>query len=281
MGKKKTTFSGALYYVVNTLFMVNVLGILLSVIVNSFGESWPNGAWFPDQFSLKWWEYCATHHDLKQLLIMTMLITVVTVVLSLLLAYPAAFIMAKRDFYGKKAIHALFLLPVIIPPICYGLPLATVLYKTGFATTTLGVIIANMIPTISYMILVILPFIEQISDNVESASRMLGANKLQYFTKVLIPLTIPGIMSAIMLSLVRVISMFELTFLVCGAKNNTLVVALFADVNNPGYRPIQMIDALAVIFFIITVVLFIISMRFDTSTSIYSQIGAKAKAEGK
>ena len=155
------------------------------------------------------------------------------------------------------------------------------LYKTGLATTTLGVIIANMIPTISYMILVILPFIEQISDNVESASRMLGANKLQYFTKVLIPLTIPGIMSAIMLSLVRVISMFELTFLVCGAKNNTLVVALFADVNNPGYRPIQMIDALAVIFFIITVVLFIISMRFDTSTSIYSQIGAKAKAEGK
>lgn len=79
-------------------------------------------------------------------------------------------------------------------------------------------------------------------------------------------------MSAIMLSLVRVISMFELTFLVAGAKNQTLVVALFADVNAPGYRPIQMIDALAVIFFVVTVILFIISMRFGSPTSVYSQL---------
>lgn len=273
--KVKLSFSGVLFYVVNTLFMINVIGILLSVIVNSFGISWPNGNWLPQSFGVKWWEYCANHHDLKRLLTMTMLITVVTVVASLLIAYPAAFIMAKRDFAGKKLINALFLLPVIIPPICYGLPLATLLYEFNLATTTFGVIVANMVPTVSYMILVILPFIEQISDNVELASRMLGASRLQYFTKILIPLTVPGMMSAVVLSLVRVISMFELTFLVAGAKNQTLVVALFSDVNSPGYRPIQMIDALAVIFFVVTVILFIISMRFGSPTAVYSQLGSE------
>ena len=55
----------------------------------------------------------------------------------------------------------------------------------------------------------------------------------------------------------------------------TLVVALFADVNAPGYRPIQMIDALAVIFFVVTVILFIISMKFGSPTSVYSQIGSE------
>ena len=55
----------------------------------------------------------------------------------------------------------------------------------------------------------------------------------------------------------------------------TLVVALFADVNAPGYRPIQMIDALAVIFFAVTVILFIISMKFGSPTSVYSQIGSE------
>ena len=209
--QKKLTFSGVMFYVVNIIYMVNVFGILLSVLINSFGVNWPNGAWLPSEFGLKWWEYCANHHDLKQLLFMTMLVTVVTVLISVLLAYPAAFIMAKRDFMGKRIINGLFLLSVIIPTICYGLPLATVLYRVNLATTLAGVIIANMVPTVSYMILVLLPFIEQVGDNVEFASRMLGASRLQYFTRILIPMTFPGLMSAIMLSIVRVISMFELT----------------------------------------------------------------------
>lgn len=271
--QKKLTFSGVMFYVVNIIYMINVFGILLSVLVNSFGIKWPNGAWIPEDFGLKWWEYCANHHELKQLLFMTMLVTVITVLFSVVLAYPAAFIMAKRKFVGKKLINGLFLLPVIIPPICYGLPLATVLYKANLATTLAGVVIANMVPTVSYMILVILPFIEQVGDNVESASRMLGASRFQYFIRILIPLTFPGLMSAVMLSIVRVISMFELTFLVSGAKTQTMVVALFGDVNAPGYRPIQMIDALAVIFFAVTVILFIISMKFGSPTSVYSQIG--------
>ncbi len=275
MNKKKLTTSGVIYYIVNIFFVINVFGILLSVIVNSFGLEWPNGAWMPSSFGTKWYEMCASNHNLVQLLGMTLLITIVTVVLSLVLAYPAAFIMAKRKFAGKNIINALFLLPIIIPPICYGLPLATLFYKVNLATTTAGVIIANMIPTVSYMILVILPFIEQVGDNVENASRMLGASRLQYFTKVLIPLTVPGMVSAIMLSLVRVISMFELTFLVCGANNATLVVALFNDVNNPGFRATQMIDALAVLFFLVTIVLFVISMKFDVSTSIYSRLDSK------
>ncbi len=265
--QKKLAFSGVMFYVVNIVYMINVFGILLSVLVNSFGVKWPNGAWIPEEFGLKWWEYCASHHELGRLLFMTMLVTVVTVLLSVALAYPAAFIMAKRDFAGKRLVHGLFLLPVIIPPICYGLPLATVLYKVNLATTFSGVVLANMVPTVSYMILVILPFIEQVGDNVEAASRMLGASRLQYFKRILIPLTFPGLMSAIMLSIVRVISMFELT------KTQTLVVALFADVNAPGYRPIQMIDALAVIFFAVTVILFIISMKFGSPTSVYSRIG--------
>lgn len=271
--QKKLTFSGVMFYVVNIIYMINVFGILLSVLVNSFGIKWPNGAWIPEDFGLKWWEYCANHHELKQLLFMTMMVTVITVLFSVVLAYPAAFIMAKRKFVGKKLINGLFLLPVIIPPICYGLPLATVLYKANLATTLAGVVIANMVPTVSYMILVILPFIEQVGDNVESASRMLGASRFQYFIRILIPLTFPGLMSAVMLSIVRVISMFELTFLVSGAKTQTMVVALFGDVNAPGYRPIQMIDALAVIFFAVTVILFIISMKFGSPTSVYSQIG--------
>ncbi len=269
---KRLGFSGVMFYVVNILFMINVFGILLSVIVDSFGTSWNKGTWLPDSFSTKWWEYLAGYHDIGHLLWITMLITLLTVIFSLIIAYPAAYVMAKRRFFGKNLIMGLFLLPILIPPISYGLPLAILMYTVKLATTVAGVVIANMVPTVSFMILVIMPFIEQIGDNVESASRMLGANKLQFFSRILIPLTIPGILSASILSIVRVISMFELTFLVSGAKTQTLIVMLFADVNSPGFRPYQMIDALAMIFFLLTIVFAAISMKIGNPTSIYSKI---------
>ena len=46
---------------------------------------------------------------------------------------PAAYALARRDFPGKRLVLLLFLLPILMPPITYGIPLATVLYKFGLA----------------------------------------------------------------------------------------------------------------------------------------------------
>lgn len=129
-----------------------------------------------------------------------------------------------------------------------------------------------MVPTVAFMILVLIPFFEQIGDNLESAARMLGANKVRVFLKIVIPLTLPGILTAIVLSMVRVMSMFELTFLVASAKTQTLAVALFSDVYAPGARPYPAIDALAVIFFVLTMVCLAISLKFVSPTQMVFKI---------
>ena len=79
-----------------------------------------------------------------------------------LIGVPAAYAMARRDFPGKRAVMLLFLLPLLVPPITYGIPLATVLYRVGFGGTMWGVILANLVPTVPFVILVMIPFIEQI-----------------------------------------------------------------------------------------------------------------------
>ena len=60
----------------------------------------------------------------------------------------------------------------------------------------------------------------------ELPSKMLGAGRLTIFARILVPLTVPGILTAGILSLVKAISMFELTYLVAGGKSQTIVVAL-------------------------------------------------------
>src|SRR3954452_22422524 len=128
----------------------------------------------------------------------------------------------RRNFAGKNILMLLFLLPLLIPPITYGIPLATVLYQTGLAGAMSGVVVANLVPTVPFVILVMIPFIEQIDPRIEAAARVFGANTPRLFLHVLLPLLLPGVLAALLLVLVRTIAMFELTFLTAGPTSQTL-----------------------------------------------------------
>ena len=159
------------------------------------------------------------------------------VLMSGLIGVPAAYAMARRDFPGKRLVMLLFLLPLLVPPITYGIPLATVLYQAHLAGTIWGVILANLVPTVPFVILIMIPFIEQIDPRVEAAARVFGAGTGRLFLHVLVPLLAPGMLAALLLVLVRTIAMFELTFLTAGPTSQTLVVALYYAVFAAGVRP--------------------------------------------
>ena len=119
---------------------------------------------------------------------------------------PAAYALARRDFPGKRALMLLFLLPLLVPPITFGIPLATVLYQTRLAGTHLGRGPGQLVPTVPFVILVMIPFIEQIDPKIEAAARVFGASTFELFIHVLVPLLLPGILAALLLVLVRTIA---------------------------------------------------------------------------
>jgi len=271
MNSKKLKLSGVLFVLAIIIYVVNVLGILLTVILNSFSKGWFSGA-LPPMYTLEWYKYAITDHAIGSLLQVTFIVVIVVVGVSLLIAYPAAYVMARHNFPFKALVMTLFLLPMLIPPMTYGVPLATALYKVRLAGKISGVILANLVPIVPFMILILTPFIEQIGSNLESAARMLGANKVTIFFRILAPLTLPGILTAGILSVVKTISMFELTFLVAGGKSQTIVVALFADAFAAGARPWQAIDALAVIYFSITMICLVIALKFVNPTQMVFKV---------
>ena len=207
------------------------------------------------------------------MLIVTFQIVFTVVALSGLLGITAAYAMARRNFPGRSLVMLLFLLPLLVPPITFGIPLATVLYQAGVGGTFWGVVLANLVPTVPFVILVMIPFIEQIDPKVEAAAHVFGANKFQLFRYVLMPMLLPGILAALLLVLVRTVAMFELTFLTAGPTSQTLVVALYYSVFASGVRSVQSIDAMAVIYMITTLVWLLLALRFVNPT----QIVARAK----
>ena len=253
------------------LFIVNVALMIAAVATSSFAKRWL-GTWLPEGWTTTWYTSAWNEFQLGSVLWVTVEVVFAVVLLALLIGVPAAYTLARRNFPGKRLLLLLFLLPLMVPPITYGIPLATVLYKAQLAGTINGVILANLIPAAPFVILVMTPFIEQIDPNLESAARVFGASTLRMFWHVLVPLLAPGILAASLLVLVRTIALFELTFLTAGPDSQTLVVALYYSVFAAGVRAPQSVDAMAMIYMIVTLIWLLIALRFVNPTQLVSRV---------
>jgi putative spermidine/putrescine transport system permease protein len=251
-------------------FVLNLLAMIGSVVVDSFGTRWFN-TWLPAGFTPQWYTLAWDEFQLPDILVVTAEVVGAVVLISGLIGVPAAYAMARRYFPGKQVVMLLFLLPLLVPPITYGIPMATVLYQAHLAGTIWGVILANLVPTVPFVILIMIPFVEQIDPRVEAAARVFGARMGRLFVQILVPLLLPGILAALLLVLVRTIAMFELTFLTSGPTSQTLVVALYYAVFAAGVRSQQSIDAMAVVYMITTLIWLLIALQFVNPTQIVTR----------
>jgi putative spermidine/putrescine transport system permease protein len=252
-------------------FFINLFAVVAAVVVNSFGTQWFD-TWLPSGWTLNYYVTAWQSYQLSNILAVTVQVALTVVVVSLVIGAPAAYVLARRNFPGKKLLMLCFLLPIMVPPITYGIPLATLLYQLHLGGTLTGVLIANIVPAIPFVILVLTPFIEQIDPNIESAARMCGARTWQVLIRILMPLIIPGLLAAALLVLVQTVALFEMTFLVSGPGSQTLVVALYYAVFASGIRPAQAISAMAVIYMLTTLVVLVVALRYVSPTQMVAQV---------
>jgi len=256
------------------LFVLNLIGVIAAVVVNSFATRWL-GTWLPVGLTTKWYFSAWKEFQLSSVVLVTFEVVFTVVIISGLLGVTTAYALARRDFPGKRIVVLLFLLPLLIPPLTYGIPLATVLYQLGLGGSFWGVVLINLVPSLPFVVLVMIPFIEQIDPRIEAAARVFGAGTGSLFLRILLPLLLPGMLAALLLVLVRTIAMFELTFLIAGPTSQTLVVSLYYAVFASGVRAGQSIDAMAVIYMVTTLFWLILALQFVNP----AQIVARAKQQ--
>ncbi|MFC7535236.1 ABC transporter permease [Actinoplanes sp. GCM10030250] len=253
------------------VFFIGLAGVIGSVVVNSFGLRWFD-SWLPEAYTTQWYGQAWDEFTLLPVLTVTLIVCVLVAGISVAVGVPAAYVLARRAFPGSRLLYLLFLLPILMPPITYGIPLATVLYKYGLAGHLSGVVLANLVPSIPFVILTMTPFIEQIDPAIERAARVHGARTRHVFSRILAPLLIPGILASVILVVVRTVGMFELTFLTAGPDSQTLVVALFYSMSAAGIRAQQSVDAMAVIYCVMMLTLLVVALRFVNPTQLVARV---------
>jgi len=182
----------------------------------------------------------------------TLQLGVIVTVLSLLLAYPVAFYLARTRSRFKGVLTYLVFLPMMVGIVvrAYGWIvilgreglLNTGLQSLGFIDapvrmlyTTHAVVLALVEVLLPFMIMPILSSLEKIDRHVEEAARAAGATPVQTFLRVTLPLSLPGIVSGSLLVFSLSITAYALPALLGGAKVK-LIAALAYDAMLVGYN---------------------------------------------
>lgn len=164
---------------------------------------------------------------------LSLLLSLISTVLCLILAYPLAMILRSRGIGQGSFIVFIFILPMWMNFLLRTLAWQTLLEKNGVINgilstlhlpgqsliNTPGAIILGMVYNfLPFMVLPIYNVLMKIDDNVINAARDLGANSFQVLIRILLPLSIPGIVSGITMVFVPALTTFVISNLLGGSK---------------------------------------------------------------
>lgn len=196
----------------------------------SFTFRWPDIV--PSKLSLRALKYVFLNNPSTfEALINTFIIGIFVISLDLIMAIPAAYALIRYEFKGKLLIKVILFSPIIIPPFTAMMGMYIIFIKLGLTDTILGVVLANILPTLPYMIMAMMVCFSTIDVKYEEQANILGASPIKSFFCVTFPNILPGILVGSSLTFLISASQYLLTLLVGGGKVLTLTIIMFPFIN--------------------------------------------------
>jgi putative spermidine/putrescine transport system permease protein len=228
--------------------MIATVGLpFLVLIMWSFSTRWFYPQLWPAQWGLRAWQYVfgTAGSQIVSGLIQSMLVALVTAMISVLIGVPAGRALGLYSFKGKDTISIILTLPVIVPPLCVAMGLQLWFLKLGLAETFGGVVLVHLTFCLPYSVFVMWGVFSNYNPDYEDQARSLGATSWKLITRVMLPLTLPGIIVAGLFSFLLSWSQYLSTLIIGGGRITTLPILLFALMGS-GDRPVA--AAVSIVF---------------------------------
>ena len=159
-------------------------------------------------------------------------VAIITTLLCILLGYPAAYILSNSELYRSKVMVVLFILPMWINILVR--TLATVaLFDFMSLPLGEGALIFGMVYNfLPFMIYPIYNTMQKMDHSYIEAAQDLGASPMKVFTKVVAPLSMPGVMSGVMMVFMPTISTFAIAELLTMNNIKLFGTTIQENINN-------------------------------------------------
>ncbi|MGQ0443403.1 MAG: molybdate ABC transporter permease subunit [Methylophilaceae bacterium] len=160
-----------------------------------------------------------------------------------------AWLLAKKSFFGKSLLDSLVHLPLVLPPVVPGFLLLLLLGNQGLigkylvehwgistAFTWFGAVIASSVMAFPLMVRATRLAISHVDAKLETAAQSLGAHPLRVFFTITLPLSLPGILTGLILAFSRSLGEFGATITFVGnieGETRTLPLAIYTYTQIP------------------------------------------------
>lgn len=154
-----------------------------------------------------------------------------------------AWLLARREWWGKSAVETLVALPLVMPPVATGLLLLKLLGRRGvlggwlertfgweIVFTWRGVVVATAVMSFPLLVRTARVAFENVNPRLEQVARTLGSGPWRVFARVTLPLALRGVVAGALLAFARALGEFGATIMVAGyipGKTATLALSIY------------------------------------------------------
>ena len=214
------------------LMVVFILGPLLWLGVRAFAGNWTFPNLLPDDWTLRWWQVVVNDGALGIAVQNSLFFAPLTVLVSAIICLPAAYAFARFDFPGRRFFLISLFATNAFPKMGLFVTLAALFYALNLMNTILGILVVHVLGTVVFMTWIPAAAFAAVPRNLEEAARDAGASKLRVFASVTLPIALPGIIVAAVMSFLASFDEAQGTYLVGAPAFMTMPTQMYSLVLN-------------------------------------------------
>ncbi|KMO79096.1 ABC transporter permease [Mycolicibacterium obuense] len=216
-------------------------------------------------FTLNNWAHPFKYPPLTEALKLSLNVAAVSTAVALVLGTLVAIALVRQRWRGQGAVDTFLVLPLTAPEVVMGAALLTLFLDLGWAAGYTTILLSHIAFEVSFIAMTVRARVRGFDWTLEDASLDLGASPARTFFKVTLPLIVPGIIAAAMLSFALSLDDFIITYFVSGS---TVTYPLYVNAAVKAAVPPQ-INVLATAILLISLILLAIGTlyrrkRFET-----------------
>jgi spermidine/putrescine transport system permease protein len=238
------------------LALLYLLAPIAVIVVFSFNDprSRFNFTWHA--FTLDNWRHPFEVPGLTEAIVNSLEIAALATAVATVLGTLMALALVRYQFRGRATTNLFIFLPLATPEVVMGASLLSLFLTLGFATGFATIVVAHIMFNISFVVVTVRSRLIGFDRNLEEAAQDLGANGLQTFMRVTLPLIAPGVLAAALLAFALSVDDFVITNFNAGS---TITFPLFVWGAARVAVPPQ-INIIATMIFFATVALMILTV---------------------
>ncbi|MFZ5859764.1 MAG: ABC transporter permease [Spirochaetota bacterium] len=242
----RSSLSNVIYWVV-----IGFLFLPLFVLVLYSFNSGRQATW--QGFSFEWYQKLVmASPELWRAFLNSVIIAFGSALMSTIIGTLAAVGTARYSFKLKSFVSTMSFVPMILPEIVVGVSLLIFFAGVGLKLGLATVWIAHTTFNLPFVYLLVSARLEESDPSIVEAARDLGANEMQILFRIILPMALPGILSAFLTAVTLSLEDFVITFFVTGPGGTTLPLYIYSMIRF-GVSPV--INALSAVMVAGTVLL--------------------------